>query len=95
VIRNQIKPAIIMTIVLTLATGIIYPVVVWAIAQIAFPAQANGSIAMRDGRPVGSTLFGQNFDGDGTSIRGPRRLATRVTMPRIPAARISAPPTRR
>ena len=63
-IRNQIKPAIIMTIVLTLATGIIYPLVVWAIAQIAFPAQANGSIAMRDGRPVGSTLIGQNFDAD-------------------------------
>ncbi|MGC1678578.1 MAG: potassium-transporting ATPase subunit KdpC [Candidatus Binataceae bacterium] len=60
-IRNQIKPAIIMTIVLTVLTGFIYPVVVWGIAQIVFPAQANGSLVMRDGRPVGSRLIGQNF----------------------------------
>lgn len=63
-IRNQIKPAIIMTIVLTVLTGFIYPVVVWGIAQIAFPTQANGSLVMRDGRPIGSTLIGQNFSQD-------------------------------
>lgn len=60
-IRNQIKPAIIMTIVLTVLTGFIYPLVVWGIAQIVFPAQANGSLVMRDGRPIGSRLIGQNF----------------------------------
>lgn len=63
-IRNQIKSAIIMTIVLTVLTGFIYPVVVWGIAQIIFPSQANGSLVMRDGRPVGSRLIGQNFSQD-------------------------------
>ncbi|MGH7780617.1 MAG: potassium-transporting ATPase subunit KdpC [Candidatus Binataceae bacterium] len=62
--RDQIKPAIIMTIVLTVLTGFIYPVVVWAIAQVAFPTQAGGSIVMRGGRPIGSTLIGQNFSAD-------------------------------
>ena len=63
-IRNQIKPAIVMTIVLTVLTGFIYPAVVWGIAQIAFPAQANGSLVMRGGHPIGSTLIGQNFSQD-------------------------------
>ncbi|MFZ1887407.1 MAG: potassium-transporting ATPase subunit KdpC [Candidatus Binataceae bacterium] len=63
-IRNQMKSAIIMTIVLTVLTGFIYPVVVWGIAQIIFPSQANGSLVMRDGRPVGSRLIGQNFSQD-------------------------------
>jgi K+-transporting ATPase ATPase C chain len=53
-----------MTIVLTVLTGFIYPVVVWGIAQIIFPSQANGSLVMRDGRPVGSRLIGQNFSQD-------------------------------
>jgi len=60
-VRNQIKPAIIMTILLTVLTGFIYPAVVWGIAQIAFPAQANGSLVIRGGHPIGSTLIGQNF----------------------------------
>ncbi|HUY38004.1 MAG TPA: potassium-transporting ATPase subunit KdpC [Candidatus Binataceae bacterium] len=63
-IRNQIKPAIIMTILLTVLTGFIYPAVVWGIAQIAFPAQANGSLVIRGGHPIGSTLIGQNFSQD-------------------------------
>jgi len=63
-IRNQIKPAIIMTILLTVLTGFIYPAVVWGIAQIVFPAQANGSLVMRGGHPIGSTLIGQNFSQD-------------------------------
>lgn len=63
-VRNQIKPAIIMTILLTVLTGFIYPAVVWGIAQIVFPAQANGSLVMRGGHPIGSTLIGQNFSQD-------------------------------
>ncbi len=63
-IRNQIKPAIVMTIVLTVVTGFIYPIAVWAVAQVVFPAQADGSIVMRDGHPIGSALIGQNFSGD-------------------------------
>jgi K+-transporting ATPase ATPase C chain len=53
--------AMAMTIALTLLTGIVYPLVVWGIAQVLFPWQANGSLMVRDGHPVGSELIGQNF----------------------------------
>ncbi len=53
--------AVAMTLALTLLTGIIYPIVVYVIAQTAFPWQANGSLVMRDGKVVGSSLIGQNF----------------------------------
>lgn len=53
--------AIAMTITLTLLTGIVYPLVVWGLAQVLFPWQANGSLLARDGQVVGSELIGQNF----------------------------------
>jgi potassium-transporting ATPase KdpC subunit len=53
--------AIAMTIALTLLTGIVYPLVIWGIAQVVFPWQSNGSLVVRDGRVVGSALIGQNF----------------------------------
>jgi K+-transporting ATPase ATPase C chain len=53
--------AIAMTIALTLLTGIVYPLVVWGIAQVLFPWQANGSLVVRDGHVVGSEIIGQNF----------------------------------
>jgi potassium-transporting ATPase KdpC subunit len=53
--------ATVMTIALTLVTGIVYPIVVWGIAQVLFPWQANGSLVTRDGKVVGSELIGQNF----------------------------------
>jgi K+-transporting ATPase ATPase C chain len=60
--RAQVKPAIIVLALLTLITGIIYPLVVTVIAQVAFPAQANGSLIMKDGQATGSRLIGQSFD---------------------------------
>jgi potassium-transporting ATPase KdpC subunit len=50
-----------MTIVLTLLTGILYPVVLVGLAHLLFPKQAEGSLIVRDGRVVGSELIGQNF----------------------------------
>ena len=60
--RAQLKPAIIVLALLTLITGIIYPLIVTVIAQVAFPAQANGSLIMKDGQAIGSRLIGQQFD---------------------------------
>jgi K+-transporting ATPase ATPase C chain len=60
--RAQIKPAIIILALLTLITGVIYPLAITVIAQVAFPAQANGSLIMKDGQPIGSSLIGLSFD---------------------------------
>jgi K+-transporting ATPase ATPase C chain len=63
---RQLWVAIAMTIALTLITGIAYPAVITAVAQVAFPSQAAGSlIVTADGRTVGSTLIGQVFSQPG------------------------------
>ncbi len=56
---RQLRPAILLTLLLALIVGVIYPLVVTAIAQTAFPSQANGSIVYVNGKPVGSKLIGQ------------------------------------
>jgi K+-transporting ATPase ATPase C chain len=61
-IRRQLWPAVGLILALTLITGIVYPLAITVIAQVAFPAQANGSlITTADGRVVGSSLIGQAF----------------------------------
>ncbi len=59
---SQFRPAIVSFILLTIITGLIYPFVVTGVAQVIFPQQANGSLIMKDGKPIGSTLIGQPFD---------------------------------
>ncbi len=54
-----------MTIVLTVLTGIVYPVVVFGLAHAIFPWQAEGSLMTAGGRVVGSAIIGQNFSGEG------------------------------
>ena len=56
-----IRPALVLFTVLTLITGVAYPLVVTGVAQTLFPSQAAGSIVLKDGKPVGSALIGQNF----------------------------------
>ena len=59
---SQLRTATMMLLSLTVLTGFIYPLVVTGIAQVAFPRQANGSLIMKDGKPIGSELIGQPFD---------------------------------
>ena len=61
-LRRQLRPAITLLIVLTVITGFAYPAAILAVAQVAFPSQANGSLIVVDGRTVGSSLIGQAFD---------------------------------
>ena len=60
--RGQIKQAILIFIVLSIITGIIYPLFITGIAQVFFRSQANGSLIYRNGRPIGSSFIGQAFN---------------------------------
>lgn len=59
--RHYVWPAFALLLAMTLITGVAYPAVVTAIAQVAFPSQANGSMITVDGKTVGSSLIGQAF----------------------------------
>lgn len=63
--KHTLKPAFVLLVLLSILTGIVYPLAVTGLAQALFPAQAAGSVVLRDGHPVGSSLIGQNFAAPG------------------------------
>jgi K+-transporting ATPase KdpC subunit len=62
VLRAQLRPAIVFFVLLTLITGIVYPLTVTGLARALFPHQAGGSLIIRNGQALGSALIGQPFD---------------------------------
>ena len=59
--KSMIRPAVSLFVVLTAVTGVVYPLAVTGVARAAFPHQAAGSLIVKDGKTVGSSLIGQNF----------------------------------
>jgi potassium-transporting ATPase KdpC subunit len=59
--KTILRPAVVLLVLMTLITGIAYPLVVTGVARVLFPAQAAGSLIVKDGKPVGSRLIGQPF----------------------------------
>jgi len=60
--KEQIRPALTMLLILTVLTGLVYPLSVTGLAQFFFPEQANGSLIVHNGKVIGSKLIGQYFD---------------------------------
>jgi K+-transporting ATPase ATPase C chain len=59
--KTLLRPAVSLFILLTAVTGVVYPLAVTGLAKVAFPEAADGSLIFKDGKPVGSSLIGQNF----------------------------------
>jgi len=59
--KALIRPAVSLFVLLTMITGVVYPLAVTGAAKLAFPEQAAGSLIVKDGKAVGSSLIGQNF----------------------------------
>lgn len=65
ILSTQLRPALVILALMSLLTGLAYPLLVTGLAQLLFPAQAQGSLIMQDGQAVGSELIGQPFDDPG------------------------------
>jgi len=59
--KKLLRQSIVLLLLMTVITGVLYPLAATALAQLIFPSQANGSLIVRHGKPIGSALIGQSF----------------------------------
>ena len=86
---SQVRPALVLLVLMTVLTGLVYPLAVTGIASVLFPYQAGGSLIEKDGKVIGSALIGQNFT-EPKYFHG-RPSATTDTDPNDPSKTVPVP----